>query len=620
MTQNHYPLWKNILILLVVIFGVIYALPNLFGEVPAIQISALKGEIDAKTITQVDKTLTDANIVYRQETVDGRLLVRFEDTNSQLIARDLVASALGDQMIVALNLAPNTPTWLKLLGAKPMKLGLDLRGGVHFLLEIDTASVEARQLESYLSDVRSSLREEKIRYRGIEMGSNQALIIRFENEQDRAQAIRFLNLDFPSLELTPEQHGQLYTLQANLSELEMREALNYAVNQSMTTMRNRVNELGVSEALVQRQGANRIVVELPGVQDTAMAREILGKTANLEFRLVNVDRDVSTATAGHVPADSELLYEENGTPVLVKRQIVLSGESIVGAQSAVDEFGKPAVMIQVGGDARNFSRITGQNIGVPMASIYIESQFIDKVIDDKPVRVVQQSETVISVATIQSALGNRFQITGLASADEARNLALFLRAGALPAPMDIVEERTVGPSLGADNIEAGIWSTLAGLTLVLLFMILYYRAFGVIADIALVINLILIIAILSVLGATLTLPGIAAIVLTLGMAVDANVLIFERIREEVRAGHSAQASIYTGFEKAFLTIVDAQLTTFIAAVALFSLGSGPVKGFAVTLIIGLITSVFTAVVVSRAIVNRWYGQRQIEKLSIGGKR
>jgi preprotein translocase subunit SecD len=617
MTLNHYPLWKNILVTLVVVLGVIYALPNLFGEAPALQISSVKGEIDTQTITKVEETLSAAQIPYVLESADNRLLVRLETTDAQLIARDLVANALGNQMTVALNLAPNTPAWLKALGASPMKLGLDLRGGVHFLLEIDTHSVEARQLESYVSDIRTSLRDAKIRYRGIEATGDNQITIRFEQEATQIEAARLLNTDFPSLELTPHQQGPLFTLQGGLSELAMRETLNYAVDQSMTTLRNRVNELGVSEALVQRQGANRIVVEMPGVQDTAMAREILGKTANLEFRLVNIERDVTQAVAGHVPADSELLYEKNGTPVLVKRQIVLSGESIVGAQSGVDEFGKPAVMIQVGGDARIFSRVTGQNIGIPMATVYIESQFIDKEINGQKIREVQQFEEVISVATIQSALGNRFQITGLGSVDESRTLALLLRAGALPAPIDIVEERTIGPSLGADNIQAGIYSTAAGLLLVLLFMILYYRSFGVIADIALVINLILIIAILSVLGATLTLPGIAAIVLTLGMAVDANVLIFERIREEIKQGNTPQASIFAGFEKAFVTIIDAQLTTFIAALALFSLGSGPVKGFAVTLIIGLITSVFTAVVVSRAIVNRWYGSRSVDKLSIG---
>jgi preprotein translocase subunit SecD len=533
--------------------------------------------------------------------------VRFNSADNQLAARDLVAKDLGDSSVVALNLAPSTPQWLRWLGATPMKLGLDLRGGVHFLLEIDTASVEARRLESYLSDVRTRLRDQNIRYRGIEVNTEKQLMIRFDDEAQQRAALTLLNLEFPGLELTAHPSGQIYTLQGGLSDLELRETLNFAVDQTMTTLRNRVNELGVSEALVQRQGANRIVVELPGVQDTAMAKDILDKMATVEFRLVNNEQ-----TAG-----GELLYERNGTPVSLQRQIVLTGDSVVGAQSGFDEFSKPAVFIQLGGDARGFSRITGQNVGKQMATIYIESRFVDKIINGETVRIVEQSKEVVSVATINTALGNRFQITGLASSDEARTLALLLRAGALPAPIDIVEERTVGPSLGIDNIKAGILSTLAGLSLVLLFMMFYYRAFGVIADIALVINLILIIAILSVLGATLTLPGIAAIVLTLGMAVDANVLIFERIKEEIKQGNTPQASIYAGFEKAFITIIDAQLTTFIAALALFSLGSGPVKGFAVTLIIGLVTSVFTAVMVSRMIVNGWYGRRTVEKLSIG---
>jgi preprotein translocase subunit SecD len=606
MALNYYPRWKNILITAVVVLGVIYALPNLFGEDPAIQISALKGDVTEQTATQVEAVLSQAHIPYQLESADNRILVRFNSADNQLIARDLVAKDLGDSMVVALNLAPSTPQWLRWLHATPMKLGLDLRGGVHFLLEIDTASIEARHLDSYLSEVRKRLREEKIRYRGVDI-SNQQLVIRFEDEATQRAAQSLLNLEFPGLELLPHQQGQLYTLEGGLSELDMRETLNFAVDQTMTTLRNRVNELGVSEALVQRQGANRIVVELPGVQDTAMAKDILDKMATVEFRLVNDEQTVG----------GEVLYERNGTPVSLQRQVVLTGDSVVGAQSGFDEFGKPAVFIQLGGDARAFSRVTGENIGRPMATIYIESRFVDKVINGETVRTVEHTKEVVSVATINSALGNRFQITGLASGEEARTLALLLRAGALPAPIDIVEERTVGPSLGIDNIKAGIWSTLAGLTLVLLFMIFYYRAFGVIANIALIINLILIIAILSVLGATLTLPGIAAIVLTLGMAVDANVLIFERIKEEIKQGNTPQASIYAGFEKAFITIIDAQLTTFIAALALFSLGSGPVKGFAVTLIIGLVTSVFTAVMVSRMIVNKWYGQRSVEKLSIG---
>jgi preprotein translocase subunit SecD len=606
MAPNQYPLWKNILIILIVVLGAVYALPNLFGEDPAIQISAINGEVNQQTVTQVETVLNNAHIPYHIESENERILVRFESADNQLTARDLVAKDLGENMVVALNLAPSTPNGLRVLHAKPMKLGLDLRGGVHFLLEIDTSSVEARSLESYLSDVRTRFREQDIRYRGIEINSAKQLVIRFDDEATQRAAQHLINLEFPGIELMAHPSGQIYTLEGGLSELAMRETLNFAVDQTMTTLRNRVNELGVSEALVQRQGANRIVVELPGVQDTAMAKDILDKMATVEFRLVNTDNAIG-----------ETLYERNGTAVVLERQIVLTGDSVVGAQSGFDEFGKPAVFIQLGGDARAFSRMTGDNIGRPMATIYIESRFVDKVVNGETVRTVEQTKEVVSVATINSALGNRFQITGLGSGEESRTLALLLRAGALPAPIDIVEERTVGPSLGIDNIKAGIGSTLAGLSLVLLFMIFYYRTFGVIANIALIINLILIIAILSVLGATVTLPGIAAIVLTLGMAVDANVLIFERIKEEIKQGNSPQASIYAGFEKAFVTIIDAQLTTFIAALALFSLGSGPVRGFAVTLIIGLITSVFTAVMVSRMIVNRYYGKRNVDKLSIG---
>ncbi|MGA2654608.1 MAG: protein translocase subunit SecD [Gammaproteobacteria bacterium] len=606
MALNQYPLWKNILIILIAVLGAIYALPNLFGEDPAIQISALKGEVSDKTVASVEAVLKNADIPYQIESENQRILVRFNNADNQLTARDLVAKDLGENTVVALNLAPSTPHWLRALHAKPMKLGLDLRGGVHFLLEIDTASVAARRLDSYLNDVRTRFREQNIRYRGMEINTAKQLVIRFDDEATQKSAQSLINLEFPGLELVAHPSGQIYTLEGGLSELEMRDTLNFAVDQTMTTLRNRVNELGVSEALVQRQGANRVVIELPGVQDTAMAKDILDKMATVEFRMVNMDNSVG-----------ETLYERNGTPVLLHRKIVLTGDSVVGAQSGLDDFGRPAVFIQIGGDVRAFSRFTGENIGQPMATIYIESRFVDKVVNNETIRSIVQNKEVVSVATIESALGNRFQITGLRSADEARTLALLLRAGALPAPIDIVEERTVGPSLGIDNIKAGIWSTLAGLSLVLLFMVFYYRGFGVIADIALVINLILIIAILSVLGATLTLPGIAAIVLTLGMAVDANVLIFERIKEEIKQGNAPQASIFAGFEKAFVTIIDAQLTTFIAALALFSLGSGPVRGFAVTLIIGLVTSVFTAVMVSRLIVNYWYGKRNVNKLSIG---
>ncbi len=618
MLLNRYPLWKNALIIAVLLLGFVYAVPNFFGEDPALQISAAKQiAVGSDTEHKIEAVLKQAEIPYTLEEEAGKVLLRFKSTSDQMQAKDQLALALGGDYIVALNLAPAVPGFLRSLGADPMKLGLDLRGGVHFLLQVDMNAALSRHLDGFSESIKSRLREEKIHYRSIGMQEGK-LNLRFANTVDREAAESVIRREFSGLQVTVEPElGDAYPLTCTLSDFEKKSVQDYAVEQSMNTLRNRVNELGVAEAVVQRQGQDRIVVELPGVQDTAYAKDILGKTASLEFRLVNNEADPSQALSGRAPAGTVLIRDREGRPHLFDRKVVLSGESIVGAQSGFDEMGKPAVFLQLGGDVRQFSRITGENVGNGMGTIYIDTRYVTKIVDGKSVRVPETHYEVISVATINQRLGNRFQITNMESTTEARNLALLLRAGALPAPIDYVEERIIGPSMGVENIEKGVVSLLVGLSLIMIFMVVYYRVFGLIANLGLVFNLVMLLAVLSIIGATLTLPGIAAIVLTLGMAVDANVLIFERIREELRVGQSVQASINAGFNRAFVTILDANMTTFIAALALFAIGSGPIKGFALTLILGLVTSVFTAVSVTRAMVNAAFGGRTLKKLPIG---
>lgn len=617
MVLNRNPRWKNWLIVFVLLFGFLYALPNFFGEDPAIQVSALKeAGVNNEARSSIQTALNQAAIPYTFQQQTGDVLIRFNNTNDQLKAFELLSNDLGRDFVVALNLAPAVPKFFQYFGATPMKLGLDLRGGVHFLLQVDLKAAEARQLDSFVETLKSRFREEKIRYRSVTAQNNQ-LTLRFATEAAQSQAMDLIRREFPGLMLQLEKTSDAFILKGGLTEAEDKRVRDYAIEQSMNTLRNRVNELGVAEALVQRQGLDRIVVELPGVQDTAYAKEILGKTASLQFHMVNYEYDANQYVNTRPPAGTVLYYDREGKPVLFDRKVVLSGDNIIGAQSGFDDMGKPAVFIQLGGNIRQFSRITGENIGKGMGTVFVETRYEDKEINGEVKRVAETMHEVISVANIQSRLGNRFQITNLNSATEARNLALLLRAGALPAPIDYVEERIIGPSLGLENIQKGMISLGVGLGLVLIFMGVYYSVFGVIANIALVLNLFMLLAALSLIGATLSLPGIAAIVLTMGMAVDANVLIFERIREELRNGQTAQSSIEAGFNRAFTTIVDANVTTFIAALALFSIGSGPIKGFAITLILGLITSVFTAVAVSRAIINLMYGGRKLKKLPVG---
>lgn len=618
--MNRYPLWKYLLLLAVVIVGVVYALPNIFGKDPALQVSPSSGEVSELTELEVGGALEEAGIEpISIERYPDHLIVRFDDPATQLQARDALSEALERNYTVALNLAPATPQWLRALDAEPMFLGLDLRGGVHFLLEVDMEAAVQKAEERYISDIRGLLREERVRYKSVAEAGSDGILVRLRDQNDVETADNLISREFPELNLTESSATDEYRLTATLSEQLVRETQEFALQQNITTLRKRVNELGVAEPVIQQQGSSRIVVQLPGVQDTARAKDILGATATLEFRMVDQDNSAQDAVDGKVPAGSKLYYDRSGQPILLEREIMLTGDSITDASSGIDQrSGGPAVYITLDGKgARMFSRRTSEEVGNPMATVYIENKSMTVRGDDGELtRRKETVEEVINVATIQEQLGKRFQITGLDSTQEARNLALLLRAGALAAPVEIIEERTIGPSLGQQNIEQGFNSVMLGFVLVLIFMALYYRLFGVVACMALTLNLVLIVALLSLLQATLTLPGIAGIVLTVGMAVDANVLIYERIREEIRNGNSPQSSIHAGYEKAFSTIADANITTLIAAVVLFSFGTGPIKGFAVTLSLGIICSMFTAIFGTRAVVNLIYGGRRLSSLSI----
>ncbi|WP_018231426.1 protein translocase subunit SecD [Thioalkalivibrio thiocyanodenitrificans] len=614
---NQYPLWKYVLIVAVVLVGALYAFPNVFPEDPAVQISnSATDEVDEATRRQVEAVLAARGLTTRTGLeYDGRqVLLRFDSTDDQLQAADLLRTALvGTNNVVALSLAPATPNWLDVVNARPMSLGLDLRGGVHFLMEVDMDAVTTAAHERYVGEFRTLLRDERIRYLSVERESD-GVSVRFRDAQDRDQAYDFLRREYRGdLNFSTSQVGETAILSATLSQENLTDQRRLALQQNITTLRNRVDELGVSEPIVQQQGEDRIVVQLPGVQDTARAKEILGATATLEFRLVDEDNDPYEAQAtGRTPSGSRLYRERDGSPVLLRRQVMLTGDYITDASSGIaQDTGGPAVFINLDAQgARIFSRVTGENIGRLMGTVFIETKTETVEEDGEMVRRTTRTEEVINVARIQDQLGRRFQITGLESTREARNLALLLRAGALAAPMMIVEERTVGPSLGRDNIERGFNSVVIGFILVLVFMGLYYRVFGLVANLALALNLVLIVSVLSMLQATLTLPGIAGIVLTVGIAVDANVLIFERIREELRNGNSPQAAISSGYARALSTIVDANITTLIAALVLFMFGTGPIKGFAITLSIGILVSMFTAIMVTRSIINLVYGRRR----------
>lgn len=619
--MNRFPLWKYLLIIVFVICGFIYAAPNLYGDYAAVQITGANSTVvDNQTQTLVDTTLQKAGINYHDRFFENQTLIyRFSSTDVQLKAKEIIQETLGENYLVALNLSPATPSWLKSLGAVPMRLGLDLRGGVHFLLQVDVDSVIQQRIEGDARGMGEALRSERIRYSGITRKSNNQIILQFRAEDAQQAAFSFLNQRYHEFTWEKSFSGNVYILTGTLSPASVIQTRQDILEQEMNVLRNRVNELGVSEATVQQQGDSRIAVDLPGIQDTAQAKNIIGKTATLEFHLVDTEHDPVLAYQQNITPPDTHLYMYDNRPYLLKDPIILRGSSIISATSGFGEDARANVNVSISGAGQTeFTRITAENIGKPMAVLFVEVKSVPKIENGKQVISYQTDRRIISVANIMSALPSNFQITGLGSPNEARTLALLLRAGALPATVTFIEERQIGPSLGKQNIDMGLLSVEVGLFLVVVFMFIYYGLMGLIADVALVMNLVLIVALLSLLGATLTLPGIAGIVLTVGMAVDANVLIFERIREELRRGMGVQASIHAGYDRAFVTILDANLTTLIVTMILFSLGSGTIKGFAITVTIGLITSMFTAITGTRALVNLIYGgRRSVKHLSIG---
>ncbi|MFZ2321400.1 MAG: protein translocase subunit SecD [Pseudomonas sp.] len=620
---NKYPLWKYLLILAVLAIGFIYSAPNLYPDDPAIQVSGASTalQINQADLDRVSKALTDAGIGVKSASLgkEGKAgLLRLQDKADQLPAKDVVRKALGDDYVVALNLAPTTPQWLRNLGASPMKLGLDLSGGVHFLLEVDMDKAINARLKVYEGDVKSLLRKERVRYRSLPQ-QEVAIQLGFTDEAALEKARALVQKSFTDFALTTSERNGLQVLRLEMTPAKLQEIREYSIKQNLTTVRNRVNELGVAEPLVQRQGANRIVVELPGVQDTAEAKRILGKTANLEFRLA------ADADAGKASTESFEFREPGRRPVPLERGLIITGDQVTDAQASFDENGRPQVNINLDGHGGELmSRATRSNVGRSMAVIFIEQkpltkyvkQLVDGVEKEVPVQTFKEEKLIISLATIQSPLGSQFRITGLDGKGESSELALLLRAGGLAAPMYFAEERTIGPSLGAENIQLGIEASLWGFLFVSLFIIAIYRFFGVLATVALSFNMVVLLAVMSMLGATLTLPGIAGIVLTMGMAVDANVLIFSRIREEIANGMSIQRAIHEGYDRALSAIVDGNLTTLLVGGILFAMGTGPIKGFAVTMSLGILTSMFTAVIVTRGMVNLIFGGRDFKKLWI----
>lgn len=617
--MNRYPLWKYILITITLLVGVIYALPNFFPSEPAVQLSSKADQpIDPAAMQRFEQALQAKGLTIQASENNGQqALFRFADTDTQLKASEALKAAVGDQYVVALNLANSTPSWLRALHANPMYLGLDLRGGVHFLMEVDMKAAVDKAFDRYEDEFRDLLREKDVKYQSIAREGN-ALIAKFDDAATRETAENALRKEYNDT-LQFDTPAGTNDLRMTISPVALQNIQKFAVQQNITTLRKRVNELGVTEPVIQQQGANRIVVQLAGVQDTARAKEILGATATLEFRLVDDENDpVQAQQSGRAPIGSQIYKERDGSPVLLKRKVMLTGDYITDASSGFDQNNQPAVHITLDGKgASRFAKVTGENVQKLMAVVFIETKIETKEINGKQEKTSTTTQEVINVARIQEELSKRFQITGLDSTKESRDLALLLRAGALAAPLYIVEERTVGPSMGAENIAKGFNSNIWGFIAVVTFMIIYYRMFGVISSVALAVNGFLLFALLSMLQATLTLPGLAGIALTLGMAIDANVLINERIREELRAGVAPQQAIYAGYQHAWGTILDSNLTTLIAGFALFALGSGPIKGFAVVLCLGILTSMFSAVTVSRAMVNLIYGSKpRLQKVSI----
>lgn len=617
--MNHYPLWKNLLILAVLLVGGLYALPNVFSQDPSMEVSGTRrAEVSSATSDRISAALEKIGIQAKgMRLQDGKILVRFKNSEDQLKAKDAIATELGDDYNQALTLSPNLPDWLRGLGAEPMYLGLDLRGGIYVLIDVDMDEAVNKAVERYSGDIRALLREEKVRYQNIQREGDQ-IFLKFGDTEKRDQAENLIYKEFRDLVLEPIDDKDGFTLKAGIKPTERKSVQKFAMDQNITTLRNRVNALGVAEPSIQQQGERRIVVQLPGAQDPTKLKELLGATATLEYRLADTEHSVEDAVNGRVPPGSKLYHERNGQPVLLKKSVIVTGNQITNASSGFDQrSGQPAVFVSLDGvGAKRMRHVTTENVGKPMAVVFIENRTQTREVNGEMVKQKSVVEEVISIANILEPFGSRFQTTGLDSTEEAHDLALLLRAGALAAPIEIVEERTIGPSLGQDNIDQGMISVEIGMALVMVFMVVYYRVFGLLANMALMMNVVLIVAILSMLQATLTLPGIAGIVLTVGMAVDANVLIFERIREELRNGSSPQASIQAGYDKALSTIVDANVTTLIAAVVLFSFGTGPIKGFAVTLAVGIVTSMFTAIIGTRAVVNLLYGRKRLKELPV----
>lgn len=622
--SNRYPAWKYLLLIVVTVIGLTYAMPNLFGDDPAVQVSPAKSvEFSPDTQTKVATALQAANLTVKSSVFeDGHFLIRFENTEDQLKAKSVIKDALGRQAVVALNLAPATPGFLNALSASPMYLGLDLRGGVHFLMDVDMETAISKAYLRYVDEVKAALREEKVRYLSVDVegeATDAVLAVKFKDLETMQAGLVTLTTTYSdrfTLKTVEEKASPQVLL--TLSAKTIAETQKYALQQNINTLRNRVNELGVAEPVIQQQGDRRIVVQLPGVQDTARAKEILGATATLEFRLVEEKGDAYRAEkTGYAPNGSTVYHFRDGRPILLQRGTIVSGENVVNASSGIDpQQGSSMVNVSLdGAGGRKMLATTKQNVGNRMAVVFIENRVETVEENGESVKKRITTKDVINAAVIRGQFADRFQITGLDSPQEAQDLALLLRAGALAAPMEIVEERTVGPSLGQDNIDQGVMSVIVGFILVLILMVWRYKMFGLVANVALTLNLVIIVAVLSMLQATLTLPGIAGIVLTVGMAVDANVLIFERIREEMRNG-TVQAAIYAGYEKAFATIADSNITTLLAALVLFGFGTGPIKGFAITLSIGIITSMFTAILGTRAIINLMYGNKRLQKLSI----
>ncbi len=617
--MNHYSGLKNALIAFFLLLATLYALPNIFGSDLAVQVSAAGDSVITQTdLNKIKNVLNDRNIKYKSvELANRRILTRFNDNKQQLLANDILKQDLGRNYVVALNLAPSVPLWLSNIGGKAMSLGLDLRGGVHFLLEVDMQAVMSMSIDKSYNELRSLLRTDRL-YKSIKKQDDNISVV-FKNIELKNKAKGLIKSELVDLVVLESENSDELLLNIGISESAQKQAKENALKQNITTLRNRVNELGVAEPIIQQQGLERIVVQLPGVQDTARAKEILGAVATLEFRLVDEKNDPQTAIqSGKTPIGSKLYYFKDGRPLLLKARVIATGENITGAASGVDQENNiPMVNITLDSSGgRAMLDTTKKYLHHRMAVVFIENKVETIVENGKTVKKRSTTKDIINAATIQGTFSSRFQITGIDSAREARNLALLLRAGSLSAPIEIIEERTIGPSLGADNIAKGIMSVLSGFLLVLIFMALRYRVFGMVANVALTLNLVMIVAVLSLLQATLTLPGIAGIVLTVGMAVDANVLIFERVKEELGANTNIQKAISAGYDKALLTIADANITTLIAALVLFSFGTGPIKGFAITLSIGIVTSMFTAIIVSRAIINKIYGNRKLEEVSI----